>query len=557
MLETLRVKNFALIDEVEIELKSGLSALTGETGAGKSILVGALNLVLGARASAETVRQGAKKAHIEAIFDVGNPSKALRALLDEHDVELEDGRLLLARTISAEGRSRAYAGGALVPVGVLAQLGDELVDLHGQHDHQSLLRTDRQLDLLDAFAGCEALRIEVADLVGKLRQTQAAIDELATEDRERERRLEFLRFEAGEIDEAGFVPGEEEELRSRQRRIANAESLVSLSGEAYAALYENEEGAAVDRIDAALKALENLADIDPELRALVDRAERARTELEDLAAEVRRFSEIEEFDPEELEEVNQRLALLSNLKRKYGDSVEAILAYRDKAAAEIEQYAQRDERLAALRKECEALQVRAVEKAESLSKKRKAAGRKLEKETTTALQDLGMKGGVFEVHFDRQDLALSGLDKASFLLAANPGEAPKALKQVASGGEMSRIMLALKTVSAHADAIPTLIFDEIDAGVGGAVANHVAARLQELGASHQVLCITHLPQIAAAAGQHLRVEKRTAKGRTATAVERLEADARIEEVARMLDGSVSDVSLEHARQLLAAEAKDS
>lgn len=551
MLETLRIHNFALIDEAEVEFRRGFNAMTGETGAGKSILMGALNLVLGARASTDVLREGAERATVEAVFRLGKPGRRLQSLLKQHDVALEDGALLLSRAVHADGRSRAYAGGVMVPVSVLAAIGDELVDLHGQHDHQSLLRAERQLDLLDAFAGAEALADEAGGLVAQLRTMEKVIASLEGDDRERARQLEFMRFEVAEIDAAGLTPGEEEALKTRLNRITHAETIYTQAVLAYGLLYESDDVPAIDRIDAALQQLEGLAGIDERFRLLAEQLNEARTAVDAVAQEVRGFTDRVEFDPQELEELNQRKALLQTLKRKYGASVDEILAYREKAATELAAYDQRDERLEALRAQRQQVLGQARAAAEKLSAKRKAGAEKLARQVSTALQDLGMKGARFDVHFETVELCGTGIDRVEFMLAANAGERSKPLKSVASGGEISRIMLALKVVFAGADAIGTLVFDEIDSGVGGAVARKVAEKIAQLAKSHQVLCITHIAQIAAVADAHFTVSKKTVKGRTSTSVGEVSGQGRVEEIARLLDGSLTEVSLEHARALLA------
>ena len=552
MLETLRIQDYALIDQLELDFRQGFNVLTGETGAGKSILVGALNLVLGARASGDLVRSGADRASIEAVFRITTPSRSLKKLLKEHDIALDDDELLLSRTINAEGRSRGYAGGAMVPIAVLAAIGDELVDLHGQHEHQSLLKADKQLDLLDAFGGTEEKAEELASRVSQWRQAMREREALEGDDREQARQMEFLRFEVKEIDAAALSAEEEDDLKQRQHRITHAETIYQSANQIYQQLYEGEEDSAVDRIGTALASLEELSAIDAAtFQALTEQLAAARDTVEAVAQEIRGFSEEVEYDPAELEQINQRLALIGDLKRKYGASLAEVLAYREEAARKLENFEQKDERLEALRKEEAAALDAAKKKAAALSKKRTQAAKKLDKQVAAALQDLGMKGARFETQLDTIDLTAHGVDRVEFGLAANAGEALKPLRQVASGGEISRIMLALKSVFASADKIPALIFDEIDAGVGGEVARKVAAKLHELSQSHQVLCITHLPQIAAVADAHYQVTKSTTNGRTHTHVLPLDDTAKIEELARLLDGTVSEASLKHARALLA------
>lgn len=553
MLETLRIQNYALIDAVEIDFRDGFNVLTGETGAGKSILVGALNLVLGARASAEALREGSEKGTIDAAFRIRKPSARLARLLKNHEIVLEDGELLLSRTLTSDGRNRGYVCGNLVPISVLSDIGDELVDLHGQHEHQSLLKPDRQIDLLDGFGGTDSEAEAASAHFAELRAMDRELTALETDDRERARQVEFLRFEVHEIDGAELSSGEEVETRGRLNLITNAEKIFTLAAQAYGLLYENEDRTAIDLVGAALRDIEELAAVDERFRPLAAQLAEARTGAETVAAELRGYTEQLEFDPEELERLNARLTLLRDLKRKYGGSVDEILAYREKAAAQIESFDRRDERLAELREQREILAREAARFAEDLSKKRTSAAHRLDKRVTEALQDLGMKGGRFQTQIDCIDLCAQGIDRIEFLLSANPGEKLKPLRQVASGGEISRIMLALKAVFARADHIPTLIFDEIDAGVGGAVARKVAEKIQDLSRTHQVICITHIAQIAAVANAHFRVSKETRQKRTATQVSEVSATTRAEEVARLLDGSVSEVSLEHARALLSRQ----
>lgn len=551
MLEVLRIQNYALIDELEIELGPGFNVLTGETGAGKSIIVGALNLVLGGRASTETVREGAKQAKIDAVFRIAKPSKRLAQLLRQHDIACENDELFLSRVITAEGRSRAYICGSLVPVSLLAEVGDELVDIHGQHEHQSLLKPDRQLDLLDAFAGTENLANEVGESVAKLRELNKAIADLEVDDRERARRIDFLRYEVAEIDAAGLAPGEEEDLKARRNLIDNAERIVNLATHARSAIYDDDEKPAVVQVDAALADFYELIAIDDRFKPLAEQLAAARTAIDDVAGEIRKYTDGLDFDPQELERLNERLALIGDLKRKYGTSIQAILEYREKCQAEIEAYEVRDETLLEMRTRRDQLLKNAQQAAENLSKRRRAATTKLDKAVSAALHELGMKGGAFQTEIQPVPLASTGIDKAEFLLTANPGEKLKPLRQVASGGEISRIMLALKAVFAEADKISALIFDEIDAGVGGHIARNVASKMRELAKSHQTICITHIAQIAAAARQHYHVAKSSQKGRTTTTVARVEHEQRVEEIARLLDGSATTLSLEHARELLA------
>lgn len=550
MLETLRIKNFAIIDEIEVDFHPGFNVLTGETGAGKSIVVGALNLVLGARASADVLREGADRATVEALFRVAKTSPRLVRLLESLDVVLEDSALLLSRVVVADGRSRAYAGGKMTPVSALAEIGDELVDLHGQHQHQSLLKTDRQLELLDAFGETASLAAEVAEMVGRLRALDREIADLDRDDRDRARRADFLQHEIQEIDAGQLSLGEEEALKAQLHRITHAEMIHGLAHRVHGALYENEDGAAVDAIDAALRDLRELQQIDPAFADLADHLEAARGVVESVAMGARARAEHIEFDPQALDAINTRLALIGDLKRKYGANIEEILAYRETAAREVDAYVRRDERLGALRRERQGLARAADQAAKDLSNKRRTAAKRLDRQVTEALQELGMQGAQFQTACKEVPLSGDGVDQVEFLLSANAGENPKPLRHVASGGEISRIMLALKAVFAEADRIPTLIFDEIDAGVGGATARKVAAKLSALAKTHQLICITHIPQIAAAADAHYQVSKATVKGRSVARMAQVSEEERVKELARLLDGTVSELSMEHARELL-------
>ena len=550
MLETLHIENYALIDHIEVDFVDGFNALTGETGAGKSIVVGALNLVLGARASSDAVRAGAKRAKIDALFRIPAPSKRLLALFKTHDLEPEADDLLLSRTVTAEGRSRAYVAGALVPLSVLAAIGDELVDLHGQHEHQSLLKPERQLEALDAFASTADQAAKLADLVAQLRSLASEIAALETDDRERARQIEFLRFEVNEIDDARLAPDEEEELTARLSRITNAEALFENANSAYRLLVERDDVAAVDTLGKTLNHLEALAEIDNTFAPLAQQLSTLCTDIDSIAAELQQHTERVDYAPEELDALNQRKVLLSDLKRKYGEGIPEILAYRDKAAEKLQNFEHRDERLETLRKQHIERTAAALAAAETLSKRRTKAAQKLDKHITAALIELGMESATFQAQLERCELATRGIDRIAFQLAANAGEPLKPMSKVASGGEISRIMLALKSVFAEADTIPILIFDEIDAGVGGTIARKVADKLATLAQSHQVLCITHIAQIAAVANAHYHVRKETDNGRTLTEVIAINNTARVEEIARLLDGSVSQVSLDHARELL-------
>lgn len=551
MLETLHIRDYALIEELEIEFGAGFNVLTGETGAGKSIVVGALGLALGARASSDTIRAGAQKAHVEVVFRLNTLPLELQALLAEQDIALEDNEIILSRTVAADGRSRALVNGHTVPIAVLAAIGDELVDLHGQHEHQSLLRPECQLRLLDAFASAEDMVAEVSALVGRLNKIRGEIERLESDDRERARQADFMRYELEEIDHAGLTPGEEEEQRERLHLITHAEKVHQLANEAHTALYESETVSAMDALNVALRDLEELAQIDAVFGELAAQLGEARVGVESVASELRQYTNRMEFDPEEINQLNGRLSSISNLKRKYGPDIEAILAYRNKTAAALSEYENRDAVLEQLRAEQRQLLAQAEKKAKDLSMRRGEAARKMDKEALRFLKALDMPNARFETRMEPTELGARGVDKITFMLSANAGEPLKPLRQVASGGEISRIMLALKAVFAEQDTVPTLVFDEIDAGIGGATARRVAETLADLSERRQVLCITHLAQLAGPAQKHFMVLKSQNKNVTTTEVTALTGTDREKEIARLLDGSVSPASLKHAKALLA------
>lgn len=551
MIESVHIQDYALIRTLDIEFGPGFNVLTGETGAGKSIVIGALGLALGTRASAEVVRRGAERAVIEVVFRIHNPSKALKKLLAESELELEEGALILSRIVSADGRSRALVNGRPITISLLAAIGDELVDLHGQHEHQSLFRSDCQLRLLDAFADTTERAETLSKKVSDRNRVRRELEALQTNSRDQARQADFMRFEIQEIDEAGLAADEEEELRERLKRITHAEAISELSKEACQRLYDAEGSSAIDALDGASNALEKISDVLPEFKWALDELTEVRARVENVAEEMRRHSGHQDFDPEELNTINQRLNLINTLKRKYGTTITEILAYRDKTAAALSDYDHQDERLEALQQEEAKLSAQAEKEGATLSTARKKAARRMDREIQDALKMLDMPNARFETAFETIELGLHGQDRISFLLAANAGEKPKSLRQVASGGEVSRIMLAIKAVFAHHDPIPTLVFDEIDAGIGGATARRVSDKIKALAASRQLLCITHLAQIAAPATAHYKVLKQEDKGETTTTqVMKMTEEDREKEVARLLDGSVSSASLRHARALL-------
>jgi len=552
MLLELRIRNFAVIDDLSVTLRPGLNALSGETGAGKSIVVGALSLLLGERASSEVVRAGEARAVVEGVFDVTG-REDVAALLDEMGLEAEDGLLILRREVAQGGRNRAWVNGSPATAGNVGRLGARLVDLHGQHDHQTLLRRDAQRAILDAFAGATDLQAEVAEAHRTLLELRREREARQARARELESQLDFLRFQADEIAAAGLETGEDEALEAEARRLEHAEELIGEAGRAHEALYEGDDSVA-DRLAALRSAVEHLARIDPLWEEGAAELDQAYHLVVDVGRRLGDYAAGVEHDPERLAEVRRRLDLLFRLKRKYGPTLADVIATGERLAAEVREAEGAEVDLADLDRALAEAEARARERAGALSEARSAAAARLGEAVEALLPDLGLEGGRFLARLEPADeLRAYGMENVEFLVSLNEGFEPRPLSRVASGGELSRVMLALKTVLADVDRVPTLVFDEIDAGIGGEVAVRVAERLRDVAHRHQVFVVTHLPQIASRADHHLLVRKGASGGATMTTVAALDGEERVEEVARMLGGDpASQASREHARELLAA-----
>jgi DNA repair protein RecN (Recombination protein N) len=564
MLKTLRIRHLAVIENLTVEFGEGLNLLTGETGAGKSIVVDALGLASGDRADASLVRSGAGRAVVEAAFEFP-PRSPVRSLLAERGVEIEEGELVVRREVAAAGGGRVLLNGSPASLGVLREAGDLLVELHGQHEHQSLLRPDRQLELLDQYAGHEELvgLVERAfGSVGIARQRLAELEALAAE---RRARLERLEAEIRDIDGIAPAPGEYDDLDRERRILRNSGKVTELLEDAVGALYEGEPSASSLAAHAARRTVE-LADLDSSLGGLASRLDAARLELEDAAQTLRAYRDGADFDPSRLERVEARRAALERLRLRYGADEEAVLRHRDEAAADAARLRGLEDETARAREALVATEEAYARDASALSRARRSAASRLAPAVEEQLRALALEKASFAASFspsrgepaagpEGPPLSPRGAERVEFLLAANPGEAPRPLAKVASGGELSRIMLALHVVLEGAGRGRVLVFDEVDAGVGGAVADAVGARLAALARRHQVLCVTHLPQVAAHASRHFRVRKRLAGGRATTGVDLLDTDARVEELARMLGGrAVTPASRRNAQELLAAAA---
>ena len=538
MLRFLSIRHLAVIDRIELEFGPGLTVLTGETGAGKSILVGAVGLLVGGRASAELVRTGEESASVEAIFDA------------------PDGReIIVKREVSAQGRSRAFVDGALVTNVALRELSGALVDLHGQHEHQVLLDPATHLDVLDAYAGLEHERADVAAAYSTWQAISGERDRLLASQRESAARSEFVAFQLAEIERVNPKPGEDDELAATRQVLANADKLQRLCNEAYQTLYEG-DGAALSALGAVWRKVGELAAIDERFAPHLAARESIKPALEDLAYFLRSYVADIDAAPARLQEVEDRLAALERLKKKHGLTLAQVLARSEDLKREIDVLAHGSERLAELDRSLSVAREAYVECGARLSARRESAAPVFSRTLEKSLGDLAMARTRCEVRFTtaraEADWTERGLEHAEFYISPNPGEDLKPLARIASGGELSRIMLALKTLGSSDALGKTLIFDEVDTGIGGAVADVVGVRLQNLAKRFQVLCITHLPQIAAYGGTHLSIAKSVRQGRTVTRVDRLAAGARQEELARMIGGNdVSAAVLASAREMLA------
>jgi DNA repair protein RecN (Recombination protein N) len=555
------VENYAVVDRLRVRFHAGLNLLTGETGSGKSIVVDALGLLLGGRASAEMIRSGETRARVAGIFDVREQA-GVRATLEPSGVSVEDGELLIEREILAGGKSRAFLGSRPVAVSLLRELAPHLGDIHGQHDQQLLFSPGAQREMLDAFADNRALVCQLADTYRQWRQTGAELDELERSEQEKLRLLDLWEFQRKEIEAGQLQPGEDAALENERRVLLNLGRLQENAAAAYGALYDSPESA-VALVRLAAKRVDELSRIDSTLASVLENLRAAGLSLEEASYGLRDYVSRLEANPGRLEEIESRLAALDRLKRKYGGSVEEVLGFLAQVRANIDAVEHAGERMEALRAHRRSLEAEYAHRAESVTERRKQAARKLERKVEAELATLGMEPTVFRIPVTPAEWCEDGADRVEFLVSPNVGEEPKPLDKVASGGEISRIALALKTCLAsprvRADGAPrTLVFDEVDAGIGGSAAEGVGRRLKRLAAASQVLCVTHLAQIACFADHHYRVEKRESKGRTVATLEELDSEARVREVARMLSGQKTTAeALRHAQQLVRMASESS
>jgi len=563
MLSRVHIKDFVLIDDLEIEFSPGFNVLTGETGAGKTIIIDAINAVLGERVTTDYIRSGSEKSIISALFEI-QETTPVKEILQNYGISMSDQNLLLEREILSTGKHICRLNGKLVTLNILAEVSKNLVDIHGQHQHQSLLHKATQLTLLDKYGGLAEQSLEVSKIYKQFTDLNQRLNTISLNEQEKARYLDLLKFEQEEINQANLTIGEDEKLEQEVKILRNAEKLHLLAQEAYQLLYGPET--ITTTFYEVIKRLSSIVELDLSLKEAKQTAQNLYYQLEYLSTQLDNYIQKIQFDPHKLEEIETRLDLVNKLKRKYGNTIQAIFEYKDKITHQINSITSDEEEREKIKVQLATTSSLLELKANQLSQRRKEVANKLAHEILLQLSDLGMKKAQFEVKIEVKEdvnspircktkpvrVSSTGIDIIEFLISPNVGERPKPLADIASGGEISRIMLALKTILAKVDEIPTLIFDEIDTGIGGKIGQQVGAKLNHISHSRQVICITHLPQIAAYAQNHLRVEKKVKNNKTQTQVTKLDRAERINELALLLDGhEVSTISLKHAEELLA------
>jgi DNA repair protein RecN (Recombination protein N) len=557
MLTTLRIKNLALVADLTLELQPGLNVISGETGAGKSILIGALNLVLGERADRTLIRGGEESCSVEAAFDVRKLKAPLAAFLDENGLEpCDDGQLLLKRVFSAAGTNRQFINGSPTTLQTLARAGEWLVDIHGPYDHQSLLHAERQLAILDAFGGLQPVRENFGELVRRRGSLEAEKVALIVDEKTYAQQLDLLRFQVREINEARLQPGEVEQIEADHQRASNAARLLELTRAALGLLSEADH-AAQSQLGALGRLLQELQRLDPVAAPLAETHLQATVVLQELQSALSRYADRLEIDPARLKELEERLNVLQSLKRKYGTTAADVIEFGARAARKLASLEQRDAELARLNDELQKLEAAILRAGQDLSARRRKLVPQLSRAVEKQLAALGFGQSHFEAALTsaseisnlRSPITTTGLDRIEFQFAPNPGEAPRPLRAIASSGELARVMLALKTVLAAEDEIPVLVFDEVDANVGGETARVVGEKMHQIARQRQVLCITHLAPVAAHGDAHFVVTKQVKAGRTITEISKVEKKERVSELARMLGGQ-GDAARQHAEALL-------
>ena len=561
MLVHLSISNFAIIKQLEFSLKSGLNILSGETGAGKTIIINAMNLILGGRASADLIRSGCKEASVEALFEFPE-NRSLTEMLSELGFSFK-GELLIKRSISREGRNKILINGSMATLQMLSRVGAILISISGQHEHQLLLKQDNHLYLLDDFGGLSDERLDLNELFNGYKLLKDEINHLKKDITETGERQDLTQFQIQEIEKAEISPGEDARVAEEKRRLQHSKELLEIVTEGYQRLYERNDSV-LSSISKCIKSVDKGAGIDPGLAPIKESLAEIEIKLEDASFALRDYEKTIHMDPHRLEELEERLELLNGLKRKYGSTLEDVLKYKNKLASMMYDLDEKKGKLDKLERECQDLETGLMSRAAALSKKRQKAAGGLEKAVEKELKDLHMAETKFKVKFDEgygeqrelqdvkvEEVKLDGLDQVEFMISPNIGEDLRPLARIASGGELSRIMLALKTILARTASVETVIFDEVDSGISGATAEVIGDKLSSLAAYHQILCITHLPQIASQGQNHFLVSKEVFSGRTQTIISGLEPEERVQEIARLLGGrEITPRAVAHAREML-------
>lgn len=550
MLKRLYIKNFALIDELDIELHPGFSVITGETGAGKSIILGAIGLLLGQRADSKTLKQGAERCIIEAHFDLSR--YALEPFFQENDIDYDAEDTIIRRELTAAGKSRAFINDTPVALSMLKELGDQLMDVHSQHQNLLLNKQDFQLSVIDILAKDQAQLADYQQIYTQLQETSRQLQQLKEDIAKNSQQQDFLQFQYEELENARLTEGEQEELEQQQDLLSHAEDIKSALYEANQALDDEQQGV-VQQVRRAMNAISSISKVMPQSSELEERLQSCHVELKDISEEVSRLLEETDFDPSELDSINNRLDRLYELEKKYhAESIEELIAQRDTLKQQLQNIENSDEAVAELEAQCQQLKTKCQQQADALTKLRQKAGKEIEKQMQQRLVPLGMPKIRFEVSIAKGELTKNGQDSVNFLFSANTSTPLQPIAQVASGGEIARVMLSLKAMISGAVKLPTIIFDEIDTGVSGKIAEKMGSIMQEMGSyERQVISITHLPQIAALGSHHYRVSKEETKQGTTSRMEELTSDERINEIAQMLSGStITTAAVENARQLL-------
>lgn len=547
MLTSLKIENVAIIESAAIEFGCGLNVLTGETGAGKSIVIDSINAILGERTSRDIIRTGAQSAKVYAVFEDVNAR--VREFLDENGIDCEDGVLIINRTLSREGKNICRLNGAPVTVSMLREIGGELIDIHGQHDNQSLLSPEKHCGFVDSFAGNADIIADYREKYGRLCEIRSKLKKLTTDESSKSQRIDFLTYQIDELEKAEITVGERDELKARKSLINNSQKVIESLNIAYEAL--KADGAGIDMITDAESEISDASAYMETLGEASEKITDIRYELEDVAETVRDAMSEVDFDPSELEDIDERLDLLYRLSKKYGNTEEEMLEYLEKAREELDNIAFSEEKVKELQKQEREALAEAESAAQRLTESRKTAGKKLSNAICSELEFLDMPNVRFVVKCDDVGLTENGKDELEFLISANVGEEPKPLAKIASGGELSRIMLAIKNVLAETDGVDTMIFDEIDTGVSGRAAQKIAMKLRSASKGRQVICVTHLAQIAAQGDVHLYISKSVSDGKTYTNIKSLIEEERVAEIARIMGGmEITKLQLESAREML-------